>query len=255
MSEEIPIPNMAPGLVQAFAPQEEAPQDGPRRRRRRGPDPLLALREWQPKTRLGQKVMAGEIISYEQALASRLPIREVQVVDALLPGLEDDVIKVNMVQRMTDSGRRVRFNVMACVGNKDGYVGLGMAKAKEVPKAIEKAITAAKLNLIRVQRGNGSWESSAGPGTSVPFKVKGRSASTRVTLMPAAAGKGLVIGETGKRVLQLAGVTDVLSRTSGQTRTTINYAAATFNALKALNTTRVTDEQRQNLHITYGRSI
>jgi small subunit ribosomal protein S5 len=144
---------------------------------------------------------------------------------------------------------------MACVGNKDGYVGLGMAKAKEVPKAIEKAITAAKLNLVRVQRGNGSWESSAGPGTSVPFKVKGRSASTRVTLMPAAAGKGLVIGETGKRVLQLAGVTDVLSRTSGQTRTTINYAAATFNALKALNTTRVTDEQRQNLHITYGRSI
>ena len=70
MSEETPIQNMAPGLLQAFAPQEEAPQDGPRRRRRRGPDPLLALREWQPKTRLGQKVMAGEIISYEQALAS-----------------------------------------------------------------------------------------------------------------------------------------------------------------------------------------
>ena len=81
------------------------------------------------------------------------------------------------------------------------------------------------------------------------------SASTRVTLMPAAAGKGLVIGETGKRVLQLAGVSDVLSRTSGQTRTTINYAAATFNALKALNTTRVTQEQRERLHITYGRAI
>jgi len=160
-----------------------------------------------------------------------------------------------MVQRMTVSGRRVRFNVMACVGNKDGYVGLGMAKAKEVPMAIEKAITAAKLNLIRVQRGNGSWESSAGPGTSVPFMVKGRSASTRVTLMPAAAGKGLVIGETGKRVLQLAGVTDVLSRTSGQTRTTINYAAATFNALKELNRTRVTPEQKERLHIRHGRMI
>jgi len=199
--------------------------------------------------------MAGEIVTYEQALNSGLPIREVQVIDALLPGLEDDVIKVNMVQRMTDSGRRVRFNVMACVGNKDGYVGLGMAKAKEVPMAIEKAIIAAKLNLIRVQRGNGSWESSAGPGTSVPFMVKGRSASTRVTLMPAAAGKGLVIGETGKRVLQLAGVTDVLSRTSGQTRTTINYAAATFNALKELNRTRVTPEQKERLHIRHGRMI
>ena len=72
MSEETPIQNMAPGLLQAFAPQEEAPQDGPRRRRRRGPDPLLALREWQPRTRLGQKVMAGEIVSYEQALAAAL---------------------------------------------------------------------------------------------------------------------------------------------------------------------------------------
>ena len=158
-----------------------------------------------------------------------------------------------MVQRMTDSGRRVRFNVMACVGNRDGYVGLGMAKAKEVATAIRKAITAAKLNLISVQRGNGSWESSPGPGNTVPFKVNGRAASTRVTLMPAAKGKGLVIGQTGKSVLQLAGIEDVLSRTKGQTRTTINYAAATFNALKNINTTRVTNAQRENLYIHTGR--
>ena len=62
-----------------------------------------------------------------------------------MPELEDEVIQVNMVQRMTDSGRRVGFNVMACVGNRDGFVGLGMAKAKEVPTAIQKAIVAAKL--------------------------------------------------------------------------------------------------------------
>jgi small subunit ribosomal protein S5 len=199
--------------------------------------------------------MAGKIISYEAALASGLPIREVQIVDALIPDLEDEVISVNMVQRMTDSGRRVRFNVMACVGNRDGYVGLGMAKAKEVATAISKAITAAKLNLIPVQRGNGSWESSPGPGSTVPFKVNGRAASTRVTLMPAAKGKGLVIGETGKRVLELAGVKDVLSRTKGQTRTTINYAAATFNALQNINTTRVLDGQREKLHIHTGRKF
>ncbi|MDA7740794.1 30S ribosomal protein S5 [Euryarchaeota archaeon] len=199
--------------------------------------------------------MAGEILTYEQALASGLPIREVEIVDALIPNLEDDVIKVNMVQRMTDSGRRVRFNVMACVGNRDGYVGLGMAKAKEVATAIRKAITAAKLNLISVQRGNGSWESSAGPGTSIPFKTKGRSASTRVTLMPAAKGKGLVIGQTGKRVLDLAGITDVLSRTKGQTRTTINYAAATFNALHNMNTTRVPEDLAERLHIQRGRVL
>ncbi|MBL6885135.1 MAG: 30S ribosomal protein S5 [Candidatus Poseidoniaceae archaeon] len=216
---------------------------------------MSGLRKWVPKTRLGQMVMAGKVLTYEQALATGLPIREVEIVDALIPNLEDDVIKVNMVQRMTDSGRRVRFNVMACVGNRDGYVGLGMAKAKEVAAAIRKAIIAAKLNLIAVQRGNGSWESSAGPGTSIPFKTHGRAASTRVTLMPAAKGKGLVIGETGKRVLDLAGVSDVLSRTKGQTRTTINYAGATFNALQNMNTTRVSNESKERLFIKKGRIL
>jgi len=215
----------------------------------------MGLRKWVPKTRLGQMVMAGKVLTYEQALATGLPIREVEIVDALIPNLEDDVIKVNMVQRMTDSGRRVRFNVMACVGNRDGYVGLGMAKAKEVAAAIRKAIIAAKLNLISVQRGNGSWESSAGPGTSIPFKTHGRAASTRVTLMPAAKGKGLVIGETGKRVLDLAGISDVLSRTKGQTRTTINYAGATFNALQNMNTTRVSNDLREKLFINKGRIL
>jgi small subunit ribosomal protein S5 len=73
--------------------------------------------------------------------------------------------------------------------------------------------------------------------------------------MSAPAGKGLVIGETGKRVLELAGITDVLSRTKGQTRTTINYAAATFNALTEVNRTRVTETQRANLNIVKGRML
>ena len=252
MSEEN-TPTMAPGLLQAYAPEEADEVPDTRRRRRNQDDPIANLRKWEPRTRLGAAVMANKIITYEAALASGLPIREVEIVDALIPDLEDEVIDVNMVQRMTDSGRRVRFNVMACVGNRDGYVGLGMAKAKEVATAIRKAITAAKLNLISVQRGNGPWESSPGPGSTVPFKVNGRAASTRVTLMPAAKGKGLVIGQTGKSVLQLAGIEDVLSRTKGQTRTTINYAAATFNALKNINTTRVTNAQRENLYIHTGR--
>ena len=252
MSDE--IPNMAPGLVQAFATQEDALREGGRRNSS-ADESISALRSWTPKTRLGREVMAGRIITYEQAMASGLPIREVEIVDALIPNLEDEIIKVNMVQRMTDSGRRVRFNVMACVGNKDGYVGLAMAKGKEVSQTIRKALTAAKLNIIQVQRGNGSWESSVGPGTSVPFKVQGQAGSTRVTLMPAPAGKGLVIGETGKKVLVLAGVTDVLSRTKGQTRTTINYAAATFNALSQVNSTRVSETQRSQLFIHKGRLL
>jgi small subunit ribosomal protein S5 len=137
-------------------------------------------------------VANGEILTYEQALATGLPIREVEIVDALLPGIEDDVLAVNMIQRMTDSGRRVRFNVLCVVGNSDGYVGLAICKGKEVAPTIKKAIDKAKLNLIPVMRGNGSWESGGGPGTSVPLKITGRSGSTRVTLMPAPAGKGLV---------------------------------------------------------------
>lgn len=248
---------MAPGLIKAFAPEEKEEEGDGRRRRRKttAEESIAALRNWTPKTRLGREVMAGRIVTYDAALASGLPIREVEIVDALIPNLEDEVIKVNMIQRMTDSGRRVRFNVMACVGNKDGYVGLAMAKGKEVATAIRKSLVAAKLNLIQVQRGNGSWESSAGSGTSVPFKVVGQAGSTRVTLMSAPAGKGLVIGETGKRVLELAGITDVLSRTKGQTRTTINYAAATFNALTEVNRTRVTETQRANLNIVKGRML
>ena len=246
--------NVAPGISLAFNPPEVS-EDAPRRRRGVGVDPMEALRNWQPLTRLGRAVISGEIVTMEQALRSGMPIREVQVVDALLPNLEEEIIKVNMVQRMTDSGRRVRFNVMACVGNRDGYVGLAIAKGKEVAGTISKAIDAAKLNVISVQRGNGSWESSAGPGTSVPFKVTGRAGSTRVTLMPAPAGKGLVVGGTGKKVLELAGVTDVLSRSKGQTRTTINYALATYNALIEMNKTKVSADQRQRLFMVQGRLL
>ncbi|HJM29655.1 MAG: 30S ribosomal protein S5 [Candidatus Thalassarchaeaceae archaeon] len=244
-------PAIAPGLALALAQEEE----GSDTRRRRGPDPLAALRAWQPRTRLGRMVAGGQILTYEAALATGLPIREVEIVDALIPDLTDDVLAVNMIQRMTDSGRRVRFNVLCVVGNSDGYVGLAICKGKEVASTIRKAIDKAKLNLIPVMRGDGSWESSGGSGTSVPLKITGRSGSTRVTLMPAPAGKGLVIGDYGRRVLTLAGITDVWSRSAGQTRTTINYAKATYNALVELNKTRIIDADRNRLNITSGRGV
>ena len=250
ISEEV---TLAPGLIKAFESSDDGA--GERGRRRGGPDPLAGLRNWQPRTRLGRMVMSGQIRTYEEALSSGLPIREVEIVDALLPDITDDVLAVNMIQRMTDSGRRVRFNVLCAVGNGDGYVGLSVCKGKEVASTIRKAIDKAKLNMIPVMRGNGSWESSEGPGTSVPFTVTGRSGSTRITLMPAPAGKGLVIGDYGRRVLTLAGVTDVWSRSSGQTRTTINFAKATFNALVQLNRTRLSEGVNRRLSIIRGREL
>ena len=262
MTDETPEPipsedqsKLAPGIALALAPQPET-SDGSQRRRRRGEqDTYDALRKWQPKTRLGRMVIDGNILSYEQAIDTGLPIREVEIIDALLPGLEDHVINVNMIQRMTDSGRRVRFNVMACVGNGDGYVGLAICKGKDVASTIRKAIDIAKPDIIQVMRGNGSWESGPGGGTSIPFKVTGRCGSTRVTLIPAPAGKGLVIGETGRAVLRLAGITDIYSKTRGQTRTTINFARATFNALKQLNAARVSDEQKNRMFMSSGRNL
>ncbi|HJM18796.1 MAG TPA: hypothetical protein QF703_04630, partial [Candidatus Thalassarchaeaceae archaeon] len=85
------------------------------------------------------------------------------------------------------------------------------------------------------------------------FKATGRSGSTRVTLLPAPSGKGLVIGDYGRRVLKLAGVADVWSRSAGQTRSTINFAKATFNALEVLGRAKVNDQVREKLHITIGR--
>ena len=142
---------------------------------------------------------------------------------------------------------------MAAVGNEDGYVGLAICKGKEVASTIRKAIDMAKLNLIPVMRGNGSWESGGDAGTSIPFKAQGHAGSTRVTLMPAPAGKGLVIGEKGRIVLRLAGITDIYSKTRGQTRTTINFAKATYNALEMLNKSKVSDDQRKRLYMTSGR--
>jgi len=249
VSEEKPL---APGLRAAI--NFETSGDTPRRRGEVD-EAGKRLREWDPKTRLGKMVASGEIVTMEKAISTGLPIMEVEIVDALIPNLEDDVLSVNMVQRMTDSGRRVRFNVLAAVGNKDGYIGIGMAKGKEVPATIQKAITVAKLNMIPVLRGNGSWESGIGPGTSIPIEVTGRSSSTRLTLIPAPSGKGLVVGPVGRRVLTLAGITDIWSRSKGQTRTTINYAKATFNALVELNKARIKSEQKSNLFISEGRVL
>lgn len=188
--------------------------------------------EWIPKTRLGKLVASGEITSMSEALKSGYPLKEVEIVDTLLPEMEDQVLDVNMVQRMTDSGRRTKFRVVVAVGNKDGFVGIGVAKDREVGMAIRKAVENAKLNIIEVKRGCGSWECGCGMPHSLPFKVEGKSGSVRVVLKPAPRGVGLAVGNVAKVVIGLAGIKDVWGFTKGETRTTINYAKAVYNALK-----------------------
>lgn len=210
------------------------------------------MEEWKPKTRLGKLVLEGKITSMSQALRSGLPLREVEIVDMLLPDLEDEVIDVNMVQRMTDSGRRTKFRVVVVVGNKNGYVGIGQAKDKEVGMAIRKAVENAKLNIIEINRGCGSWECGCGLPHSLPFKVTGKCGSVRVTLKPAPRGVGLAVGDVAKVVLRLAGIKDVWGSSKGETRTTINYAKAVYDALRNTAIFKVPEEMKKKLNIVSG---
>ena len=165
---------------------------------------------WTPKTRLGKMVEKGEITTMAEALKTRLPLREPEIVDILLPDLEDNVLDINMVQRMTDSGRRVRFAVTTVVGNGNGYVGLGRAKGKEVGPTIRKAIDNSKVNMIEVRRGCGSWECGCGQAHSLPFEVSGKMGSVRVTFKPAPKGISLAVGNVAKPLLKLAGIKESL---------------------------------------------
>jgi small subunit ribosomal protein S5 len=225
---------------------------GGRRREARAARPERDLSQWVPKTKLGRMVLAGELTTLDAAIKTGLPVREPEIVDVLLPETEDEVLDVNMVQRMTDSGRRVNFVITCIVGNKDGFAGLGRARGREVGPSIRRAIDNAKLNMIEIKRGCGSWECGCGRAHSLPFLVMGRSGSVVVTLKPAPQGVGLAVGDVAKSVLRLAGITDAWGFTKGHTKTTVNYALATFEALRKTAELKVRGEQTERLKIKEG---
>ncbi len=194
---------------------------------------------WVPQTRLGQNVVDGDIESMEAALNSGLPLKEPELVDQLVPDLEDEVLDINMVQRMTDSGRRVKFRVVIVVGNRDGLVGYAQGRDDQVGGAIQKAIDIGKLNLIKVPLGSGSWEDRPGGDHSLVRNAEGKAGSVTVEVKPAPRGLGLAAAETPAHVLELAGVEDAWTKSHGNTRTTVNLAKATFNALQNAAEARV----------------
>jgi small subunit ribosomal protein S5 len=212
----------------------------------------VAMLNWTARTKLGRMVAGGQVRSMSDAIATRLPIREVEIVDVMLPGMTDEVLDVMMVQRMTDSGRRVKFSVTTVVGNRNGFVGMGRAKGKEVGPTIRKAIKLAKLGVIEVRRGCGSWECGCRRPHTLPFEITGRCGSVRVTLKPAPRGLGLAAADVVRSVLGMAGVEDTWSFSSGHSKSTLNYAFATYNALLGTARMRVTPEQQASLAILSG---
>jgi small subunit ribosomal protein S5 len=168
-------------------------------------------------------------------------VLEAQIVDYLMP-LEEKMIEFRKTTRVVRAGRKFSFRVSVLVGNKNGYVGIGTAKDVDKWPALKKATRKAKLNLVKVRRGCGSWECICGTGHSVPFQVQGKNASVKITFLPAPKGTGLVAGEAIKHVLVFAGISDVWTKVSGATDTTLNFVKAAINALEKTNKMKVSDE-------------
>ncbi len=190
------------------------------------------LEEWKPRTRLGRMILEGKISSIEEIFTEGLKIHEPQIVNILLPNLEEEVINISLVQKQTDSGEKSRFKAIVAVGNRNGFIGLGSGKASQVRTAIEKASTDARLNIIIVRRGCGSWECGCGQPHSLMFETTGKRGGAKVKLIPGPRGLGLVASEISKVILRLAGIRDCWTRSYGATRTIPSYAYAVFDALK-----------------------
>ena len=193
----------------------------------------MSLEDWEPKTRLGSMVQEGEITSIDEIFQRGIPIKEVEIVDTLVPNMGEEVVDINLVQAMSSAGRKRKFQATMIVGDRNGHIGIAQAKLREIGPAIRHAITLAKLNLAPVRRGCGSWQYRCGGIHSVPFKTRGKTGSVKIEILPAPRGTGLAAGQIAKTVLDLAGIQDAWTKTSGDTRTTANFAKATFEALKA----------------------
>ncbi|MEM2027242.1 MAG: 30S ribosomal protein S5 [Candidatus Bathyarchaeia archaeon] len=177
-------------------------------------------------------VLEGKISSLEEIFANGFKISEPEIVNVLVPNLEEEIINIGLVQKQTDAGEKSRFKAIVAVGNRDGYLGIGSGKATQVRTAIEKAAREARLNITIVRRGCGSWECGCGQPHSLPFEVSGKCGAVRVKILPGPRGLGLVAGEVAKVILRLAGIKDCWMRSYGPTGTIPSFAYAIFDALK-----------------------
>lgn len=203
---------------------------------------LSEVSSWEPKTKIGKMVKSGEIRSIEEIFAAGKPIKEVQIVDMLIPKMEDKVLEICSVQRMTKNNRKQKFRVTAVVGDRNGHIGLAAAKDVEVRPAIDTVVREAKRNVISVKLGCGSWECGCGTPHTLPLTQRAKCGSAEIILKPAPKGVGIVASETVKTVLELAGIKDVWTFSKGRTRDVYNMATATFMALKGISELRNTEE-------------
>lgn len=207
------------------------------------------LESWEPKTILGRKVKDGKIKNIDEILDKNEKILEPEIVDLLL-NLKSDLILIGQAkgkfgggkrrawrqtQRKTEEGNVLKFSAMSVVGDENGHIGIGKGNSVETLPARDKSAINAKLHIFKITRGCSTFDCECSQPHTIPFKISGKSGSVELRLIPAPQGTGLVVTNELKKVLKLAGIKDVYSKTMGQTRTTENLVKACIDALKKTN--------------------
>lgn len=216
----------------------------------------LIQESWEPKTKLGKKVKEGKIKDIDEILDKGEKILEPEIVDSLL-NLKTDLILIGQskgkfgggkrrawrqTQRKTQEGNVLKFSAMSVVGDENGHIGIGKGDSVETLPARDKSKINAKLNIFKITRMCSAFECECSKLHTIPFKVDGKSGSVEIKLIPAPQGTGLVIANELKKVLRLAGIKDIYSKTTGKTRTTLNLVKACIEALKKTNRKQIEND-------------
>ena len=150
-------------------------------------------------------------------------LRKVDTIDATALTLTERVVKVRRVSKVVAGGRRMRFAALVVVGDQEGHVGFGIGKAATVPDAVRKGAVVARKNLVSVTM----------KGTTIPHAVTTKFGASRVVMKPAPPGTGVIAGNSVRAVIEMSGITDIVTKTLGSTNP-VNVVPATFKALGQL---------------------
>jgi small subunit ribosomal protein S5 len=162
-----------------------------------------------------------------------LAIEAVRLTEQEEQPLQDTVVKVYRSAKVVKGGRRFGFGALVVVGDRAGTVGIGYGRANEVPSAVEKAIKEAKKELHKVVL----------LGRTIPHQVAGKFGATKVVLVPASPGTGVIAGSSARAVLEYSGVQDVLTKVYGSTSSK-NVVKATLNGLLQLRSKETIESLR-----------